>query len=85
MLTNNSQKQNPPSDAKWYFDQFTGDRELYYDIFFQMCKKFGITWRRASQKEKRFIEEITRFHFEREIAKRKGIPLDTIRPVFDIA
>lgn len=73
------------SDAKWYFEQFTGDQEDFYGIFFDMCKKYGVTWSKASPKEKQFIEEITRFTFERNRARACGVSVETISPVFDFA
>ena len=59
---------NPKSDAQWYFEEFSGDRERLYDIFFDMCKKFNVSWSKATPKQKAFVEEITRFTFEREKA-----------------
>lgn len=78
-------EKRPPSDAEWYFKQFEGEREEYYDIFFQMCKKFGVTWSKATEVEQRFIEEITRFTFQRRQARRKGISVDSVAPVFEIS
>lgn len=75
---------SPLSDAKWYFEQFTGEREEFYKVFFRMCRKFDISWSSATPKERLFIEAITRFTYECEAAKRKGIPLDTVKPVFDL-
>ena len=40
---------NPKSDAQWYFEEFSGDRERLYDIFFDMCKKFNVSWSKASR------------------------------------
>ena len=45
--------------AKWYFDQFSGDKEEWYRIFFRQCKKYGITWKRATKEEKKFVVELT--------------------------
>ena len=41
---------NPKSDAQWYFEEFSGDRERLYDIFFDMCKKFNVSWSKATPK-----------------------------------
>lgn len=59
---------NPKSDAQWYFEEFSEDRERLYDIFFDMGKKFNVSWSKATPKQKAFVEEITRFTFEREKA-----------------
>ena len=56
------------AEIKWYMDQFSGSRERFYEIHMQMCRKFGISWSKATSKERQFIEEITRFTFEREQA-----------------
>ena len=39
---------NPKSDAQWYFEEFSGDRGRLYDIFFDMCKKFNVSWSEAT-------------------------------------
>lgn len=59
------------AEMKWYLDQFSGSRERFYEIHMQMCRKFGISWSKATSKERQFIEEITRFTFEREQGPRK--------------
>ena len=76
--------QVPYSDAKWYFDQFAGEREAFYQVFLRTCQKFGISWSSATEKEKRILEAIVRFTYQREAVQRKGIPLNTIKPAFDI-
>ena len=71
----------PASDAEWYCrkDQ-EGDR--FYEIFFQMCRKYGVRWASADEKERSFIEEVTRVTYERERAIRLGLPLSDERPAF---
>ena len=49
------------NDAQWYIER---KEEDYYEIFFEMCRKFGISWGRATEKEKMFIEEVTRVTYE---------------------
>lgn len=56
----------------------------YYDIFFQMCRKFHVEWPQATEKEKEFISEITRVTYERSLALQAGRPLDTVRPAFTV-
>ena len=46
-------------DAKWYFTHETEEDRLWYRIFFAMCPKFGVSWSKASEEQKAFIEEIT--------------------------
>ena len=57
-------------DAKWYFTHETEEDRLWYRTFFAMCRKFGVSWSKASEEQKAFIEEITRINYERETAKR---------------
>lgn len=74
-------KENPASDAKWYCrEDQEGDR--FYEIFFQMCRKYGVRWASADEKERSFIEEVTRVTYERERAIRLGLPLSDVRPAF---
>lgn len=69
-------------DAKWYFTHETEEDRLWYRIFFAMCRKFGVSWPKASEAQKAFIEELTRINFEREMAK-KSVTVQPIRGFFD--
>ena len=53
----------PKSDAEWYFRK-DPEEERFYDIFFQLCWKYNIRWTSASDKERAFIEEITRVTYK---------------------
>ena len=68
--------------AHWYFTHETEEDRLWYQIFFSMCKKFNVSWASADSIQKAFIEEITRFNFESEMAKKSGQAL-SIRGFFD--
>ena len=70
------------SDAKWYFERAIGQEQEYYDIFFEMCKKFNVSWGKASEKQKAFISEVTRVSFEHKLASRGEISRSAIRPSF---
>jgi len=56
-------------DTKWYFTHETEADRLWYSIFFTMCKKFGVSWAKATPAQKAFIEELTRLNYDREMAK----------------
>lgn len=74
-------KENLASDAEWYCrENQEGDR--FYGIFFQMCRKYEVRWVSADEKERRFIEEVTRVTYERERTVRLGLPLSDVRPAF---
>ena len=72
------------AEMKWYMDQFSGSRERFYEIHMQMCRKVGISWSKATSKERQFIEEITRFTFEREQAQKASLPLETVKPMITV-
>lgn len=74
-------KNRPQSDAEWYCRK-NPEEERFYEIFFQMCQKYGVRWASATQKEQRFIEEVTRVTYERDRAVRLGLPLTDVRPSF---
>lgn len=70
-----------PSDAAWYCRR-DPEEERFYSIFFKLCRKYSINWVSADEKEKAFIEEITRVTYERDKAIRQGLPLSDVRPSF---
>ena len=74
-------KTRPQSDAEWYCRK-NPEEERFYEIFFQMCQKYGVRWASATQKEQNFIEEVTRVTYERDRAVRLGLPLTDVRPSF---
>lgn len=69
-------------DAKWYFTHESEEDRLWYQIFFSMCKKFSVSWPTATSSQKAFIEEITRFNYEREMARRE-LQSQPVRGFFD--
>ena len=71
----------PASDAAWYC-RHDEEEERFYNIFFKLCRKYDVSWASASEKEKAFIEEVTRVTYERDRALRTGQPLSTVRPAF---
>ena len=76
-----NEKRTPPSDAEWYCS-WDPEKERFYAIFFKLCRKYGVDWASAEEKEKRFVEEVTRVTYERDRAIRLGLPLDEVRPAF---
>lgn len=69
------------SDAEWYCRK-DSEEERFYQIFFSLCRKYNVRWASADEKEKAFIEEVTRVTYERDKAERQGLSLETIRPSF---
>jgi hypothetical protein len=58
------------------------EEERFYDIFFQICRKYGVRWASADEKERQFVEEVTRVTYERDRALRLGLPMSAVRPSF---
>ena len=74
-------KDMPVSDAEWYC-RSDPEETQFYEIFFQVCRKYGVRWASADEKERQFVEEVTRVTYERERAIRLGLPLSEVRPAF---
>lgn len=72
---------NNSSDAAWYC-RHDPEKERFYEIFFKLCKKYNVRWASADEKEKLFLSEVARVTYERDKAKRLGLPLSEIRPSF---
>ena len=72
---------NVPTDAQWYCRR-DPEADRFYEIFFRICRKYNVSWASASEKERGFIEEVTRVTYERDKALRLGLPLDEIPPAF---
>ena len=71
------------SDAAWYCEQ-NSEEDRYYSFFFHYCRKYKINWASATDKEKQFIEEITRISYERDKAKRLGLPPASVLSSFTV-
>lgn len=69
------------SDAAWYCRK-DPEEERFYQIFFSMCRKYNVRWASADEKEKAFIEEVTRVTYEHDKAERQGLSMETVRPSF---
>ncbi len=69
------------SDAEWYC-RHDPEEERFYSIFFKMCRKYNVRWASADEKERKFIEEVTRVTYERDKAQRLGLSLSSVRPSF---
>ena len=61
-------KIRPASDAAWYCRK-DAEEERFYEIFFQLCRKYSVRWASATPKE-------------RDRAQRLGLPLSEVRPSF---
>lgn len=65
-------------------DYFKRDPEwdAFYHIFYQVCKKFNVTWSTASPEVRAFVEEAARVAYEQDKARRTGTPLSAVKPFF---
>ncbi|MBQ3077730.1 MAG: hypothetical protein IJC43_07720, partial [Clostridia bacterium] len=68
----------PISDAAWYCRR-NPEETRYYEIFFELCRKYDVRWASATGKERKFIEEVTMVTYERDRAMRLGLPLSDVR------
>ena len=50
----------PASEAGGYFSAPSKEEMEFTDLFFSICKQFGIHYASATPKEKYFIDEVTR-------------------------
>ncbi len=66
------------TDAAWYCRN-DPEEARFYEIFFQMCQKYGVRWASADEKERQFIAEVTRVTYQRERAIRLGLPLSEVQ------
>ena len=69
------------SDVEWYC-RHDPEEERFYNIFFDLCRKYNIRWASADEKEREFIEEVARVTYERDKAIRLGLPPSGFRPSF---
>ena len=65
-------------DAKEYFRR-DPEREAFYRTFYQICRRFNVTWSTATPAVRAFVEEATRVVYEQEKAQA------TIRLMSEIA
>lgn len=54
-----------------YLDTESNSR-LFFDTFFELCRKFNIQYSIATSQEKAFIDEVTESIYERKKAERDG-------------
>ena len=58
------------------------ERETFYHIFYQICRRFNVVWSSASPEVKAFIEEATRVAYEQDKARRNGTSPSEVMPFF---
>lgn len=58
------------------------EREAFYRTFYQICRRFNVTWSTASPEVRAFVEEATRVTYEQEKARKNGVSLNTVKPFF---
>jgi hypothetical protein len=66
-------------EAGGYFSPPTEEGLAYTDLFFSVCKQFGIRYSQATPKERYFAEEVTRVTWAIQHGEKVG---DTVRPAF---
>ena len=63
--------------AQEYF-QRDPERDAFYRIFYETCRRFHVTWSSASPEVKAFVEEAARVAYEQHKARRSGAPLAAV-------
>ena len=66
-------------EAGGYVSPPTQDGLEYTDLFFSVCRQFGIRYHRATPKEKFFVEEVTRVTWAIQHGETVG---QDVRPAF---
>ena len=66
-------------EAGGYVSPPTEEGLAYTDLFFSVCRQFGIRYTHATPKERYFAEEVTRVTWAIQHGERVG---DTVRPSF---
>ena len=64
-----------------YFPRAPG-RVAFYRTFYQICRRFNVTWSTATPEVRAFVEEATRVTYEQEKAQRSGLSPNTVKPFF---
>ena len=59
-----------PSDAEWYFQQSEKSREFYI-VFGTICRKYGVSWSKASPAVRECISDLVKLTLERNAAERR--------------
>ena len=49
-----NEPKRPASDAEWYCRK-DPEADRFYEVFFEMCRKYHVRWCSASEKERAFI------------------------------
>lgn len=60
--------------AGGYFSLPSEDEFAYTDLLFSVCSQFGIRYYTATEKERYFVEEVTRVTWAHQKAKTTGEP-----------
>ena len=47
-------------NAAQYFRPQTAQRDEFYRVFFDVCRKYNIDWTTATAKERAFVEKVAR-------------------------
>lgn len=45
-------------EARWYFTHESEEDRLWYQTFLSMCRKFGVSWPKATPAQKAFIRRL---------------------------
>ena len=69
------------AQAGGYFAPPTEESSAYTELLFDVCRQFGIRYYSATNKERHFVEEVTRVTWAKLQEEKTGVRQD-IRPAF---
>ena len=69
------------AQAGGYFAPPTEESTAYTELLFDVCQQFGIRYYSATNKERHFVEEVTRVTWAKLQEEKTGVQQD-IRPAF---
>lgn len=64
----------PPKNIQEEYWEGQRNSELWYNTFFEICRKYSIQWSKATEKDRDFVTEMTRVTYQNRI----GVPKEQI-------
>ena len=81
ILDNRYESDDLAAQAGSHFAPPTEESTAYTELLFDVCRQFGIRYYSATNKERHFVEEVTRVTWAKLQEEKTGIRQD-IRPAF---
>ena len=72
-------------DLQQQYLETSKDCRLFFNVFYEICRKFSIQYDIASDKDKAFVDELTKYTYEVKKAERDGLDASKIEKPFELA